>query len=54
MSKFQKLEEEIRIEITDPEEDCINIILRNTKNDNKKYSFDKNIIKYVKDLRLDV
>ena len=51
MAKFTKLEEEVKIDIIC---DKLNIILRNTLNNDFKYSLDTKKIITVKDMRQDV
>jgi hypothetical protein len=59
MSKFEKLQEEINIDVgldspNNLMNNYINIVLRNPKNQDIKYQLDATKIKFVKDLRIDV
>jgi hypothetical protein len=57
-AKFEKFsdEEEVAIEIEDHSKGTgsLNIVLRNPKNEDIKYSFDQNKIKSVKEMRKEV
>jgi hypothetical protein len=57
MSTFEKLnEEDVNIIVSDRHNDIniIQIILRNLKNENTKYTFDKRKVKTVSQLKSDV